>query len=120
VARTYRDLLVWQKTRHLAVLTYRHTGNFPKTEIFGLQSQIRRAAVSVVSNIAEGQGRLTTGEFAHFLGNSRGSLVELDTQISIANELGYLDKEGFAVLEQKAYEVLGLLNLLIAKLKKKT
>jgi len=100
-------------------LAYRHTGNFPKTEIFGLQSQIRRAAVSVPSNIAEGQGRLTSGEFTHFLGMSRGSLLEIDTQISIAHELGYLDKEDFEAINQKAYEVLGLLNLLIAKLKKK-
>jgi len=81
MARSYRDLLVWQKAKALAVRIYESTEQFPKAETYGLTSQIRRAAVSVPSNIAEGQGRLTPGEFLHFLGQARGSLLELDTQI---------------------------------------
>ena len=79
MARSYRDLLVWQKAKALAVQIYHATEQFPKAETYGLTSQIRRAAVSVASNIAEGQGRLTPGEFLHFLGQARGSLLELDT-----------------------------------------
>jgi four helix bundle protein len=68
MARSYRELLVWQKAKALAVQVYQATEQFPKAETYGLTSQIRRAAVSVASNIAEGQGRLTSGEFLHFLG----------------------------------------------------
>ena len=71
VARSYRELLVWQKAKALAIQTYKGTANFPKAETYGLTSQIRRAVVSVASNIAEGQGRLTCGEFRHFLGQSK-------------------------------------------------
>jgi len=108
--RSYRELLVWQKAKGLAVDVYKHTEHFSKTETYGLTSQIRRAAVSVVSNIAEGQGRLTQGEFQQFLGHSRGSLLGLDTQLAIARVLGYLDKESHQMLDQRAYQVLGLLN----------
>lgn len=89
MARTYRELLVWQKAKALAVHTYKATADFPRTETYGLVSQIRRAAVSVPSNIAEGQGRLTSGEFRHFLGQARGSLLEAETQLAIAPELGF-------------------------------
>jgi len=93
VARTYREILVWQKAKALAAVhLYHSTERFPKTETYGLTSQMRRAAVSVVSNIAEGQGRLTSGEFQHFLGQARGSLLELDTQLAIALDLAYLDR----------------------------
>jgi len=78
VARSYRELRVWQKAKALAVQSYKGTANFPKTETYGLTSQIRRAAVSVASNIAEGQGRLTSVEFRHFLGHARGSLLEAE------------------------------------------
>ncbi len=71
----YRDLIVWQKARTLTGEIYRVTGNFPKNEVYGLISQLRRAAISVASNIAEGQGRLTKGEFCNFLGQARGSLL---------------------------------------------
>jgi four helix bundle protein len=71
VARSYRELLVWQKAKTLAVRIYESTEQFPRAETYGLRSQIRRAAVSVASNIAEGQGRLTSGEFLHFLGQAR-------------------------------------------------
>jgi four helix bundle protein len=92
VARTYRELLVWQKAKALAVDVYRSTERFPRNETYGLTSQLRRAAISVPSNIAEGQGRLTAGEFSHFLGQARGSLLELETQLDIALDLKYLDR----------------------------
>ena len=87
MARSYRELLVWQKAKALAAQVYQATEQFPKPETYGLTSQIRRAAVSVPSNIAEGQGRLTSAEFCHFLGQARGSLLELDTQLAIAVDL---------------------------------
>ena len=117
MARSYRELLVWQKARTLAVKIYRETQNLPKAEVYGLSSQMRRAAVSVPSNIAEGQGRLTAGEFQQFLGHARGSLLELDTQLAIAHDLGYLSDTAHAELEHDAYQVLGLLNRLLESLK---
>jgi four helix bundle protein len=118
MARSYRELLVWQKAKALAVQIYQATEGFPKAETYGLTSQIRRAAVSVASNIAEGQGRLTSGEFLHFLGQARGSLLELDTQLAIALDLGYLKADKHEVLDQEIYQVLGLLNRLIESLRK--
>jgi len=116
MARSYRDLLVWQKAKGLAVEIYRHTEHFPPSETYGLTTQLRRAGVSVASNIAEGQGRLTKGEFRQFLGHARGSVLEIDTQLAIAFELHYLSKAQYELLEQKAYEVLGLLNRLLTSL----
>jgi four helix bundle protein len=118
VARSYRDLLVWQKAKALAVLVYQQTESFPKSETYGLSSQIRRAAVSVSSNIAEGQGRLTRGEFIHFLGMARGSLLELETQLSIAVDLGFVEEGTVAKLDHESYQVLGLLNRLLDSLRK--
>jgi four helix bundle protein len=103
MARSYRDLLVWQKAKALAVQIYRATEQFPKTETYGLTSQIRRAVVSVPSNIAEGQGRLTLGEFLHFLGQARGSLLELDTQLAIALDLTYLKPDQYEILDREIY-----------------
>jgi four helix bundle protein len=118
VARSYRELLVWQKARTLAATIYQATEHFPRPETYGLTSQIRRAAVSVASNIAEGQGRLTPGEFLHFLGQSRGSLLELDTQLAIALDLTYLKPDRYEILDLEVYRVLGLLNRLIESLRK--
>jgi four helix bundle protein len=78
---------------------------------------MRRASVSVVSNIAEGQGRLTRGEFRQFLGQSRGSLLELETQLEIAWELGFIDGSSHELLQQRAFAVLGLLNRLLSSLR---
>lgn len=89
---------------------YRSTQAFPRTETYGLVSQLRRAAVSIPSNIAEGQARLSTGEFKQFLGNARGSLMEVETQILLAQELGYLDPDQCAALISSAAEVGGILN----------
>jgi four helix bundle protein len=118
MARTYRELFVWQKAKSLAAIVYRQTESFPKPELYGLTSQMRRAAVSVVSNIAEGQGRLTLGEFLHFLGQSRGSLLELDTQLELACDLQFLNPDQKRALAQQAYQVLGLLNRLIESLRR--
>jgi four helix bundle protein len=119
VARSYRELLVWQKAKALAVQTYKATANFPKAETYGLTSQVRRASVSVASNIAEGQGRLTSGEFQHFLGQARGSLLEAEPQLAIALELGFLDQETYDGLDRESYQVLGLLDRLINSLRQK-
>ena len=118
MARSYRELLVWQKAKALAVQAYKATEQFPKAETYGLTSQIRRAAVSIASNIAEGQGRLTPGEFLHFLGQARGSLLELDTQVAIALDLTYLKPDRQEILDREIYQVLGLLNRLIESLRK--
>jgi four helix bundle protein len=90
-ARSYRDLLVWQKGIALVKQVYQMTGQFPAHERFGLTSQMQRAAVSIPSNIAEGQARQTTREFVQFLSYAEGSAAELDTQVVIAGELGYCD-----------------------------
>jgi four helix bundle protein len=119
VARSYRELLVWQKAKTLSVEIYRTTEQFPRAETYGLTSQLRRAAVSVPSNIAEGQGRLTRGEFLHFLGQARGSLLELDTQLAIALDLNYLKPDAHEKMDREAYQVLGLLNRLIESLRTK-
>ena len=119
MARSYRELLVWQKAKSLSVEIYRTTEQFPRAETYGLTSQIRRAAVSVPSNIAEGQGRLTRGEFLHFLGQARGSLLELETQLAIALELSYLTPGVHEKIDHEAYQVLGLLNRLIESLRTK-
>jgi len=118
VSHSYRDLIVWQKAKRLAVHVYLQTEHFPKAETYGLTSQIRRAAISVVSNVAEGQGRLTTGEFQQFLGHSRGSLLELETQLEIAYELHFMDDVAYESLSQESYQVLGLINRLLDSLRK--
>jgi four helix bundle protein len=88
--KSYRDLLVWQKAMLLAEAVYVATRELPKEEVYGLTAQMRRAAVSVVSNIVEGQARQTRGEFLQFLGHARGSLAELETQIILAARLSLL------------------------------
>ena len=90
MGQSYRDLDVWRKAVDLVVAIYRTTALFPQEERYGLVSQIRRAAVSVPSNIAEGQGRKSSGEFRRFLYTALGSLMELETQLIIADRLGYL------------------------------
>src|SRR5690242_4519653 len=113
----YQDLVVWQKSRELAGAVYRASQGFPASELYGLTSQVRRAAVSVSSNIAEGQGRLRVGEFQHFLGQSRGSLFELETQLAIAFDLGFLDQAEFNRLGSYTTEVRRLLNGLLNSLR---
>lgn len=91
--RSHRDLIVWQKAMDLVVSVYGLSEAFPKSETYGLTSQVRRAVSSVPANIAEGQGRRLRGEFLNFLGNARGSLSELDTHLELAFRLKYLDHD---------------------------
>jgi len=116
IVRSYRDLVVWKKSMALVLNIYRCTQTFPKVETYGLTSQLRRAAVSVPSNIAEGQARLSTGEFKHLLGNARGSLMEIETQLLIARHLDYLDDIQSDLLLKDAAEVGRILNGLLASL----
>ena len=109
----YQDLIAWRKAKAFATEVYRATDAFPKAEIYGLTSQLRRASVSVASNIAEGQGRLTKGEFCHFLGQARGSLLELETQLAISLDLNFLNEEEFKKLQSKSSEIRKILNGLI-------
>ncbi len=116
LSRTYHNLVAWQKSKSVAKVVYQKTEFFPRAERFGLTSQVRRAAVSIASNIAEGQGRLTRGEFRPFPGQARGSLFELETQLDIAHDLGYLLEQEYRLLESQSFQVLGLLNRLIESL----
>jgi four helix bundle protein len=103
--RQFRDLLVWQRSMRLAEEIYAATSNFPKEEIFGLASQLRRAAVSVPSNIAEGHGRDTGKSFALFLNQARGSLYEVETQLELARNLRMIQPETATNLLATAAEI---------------
>lgn len=118
--RSYRELLVWQKAIQLCAVLYSLAGTFPKQETYCLESQIRRSAVSVPSNIAEGQGRLTTGEFRQFLGIARGSNYEIQTQLEIAKMLRLGDPSLLAEAEALSHGVGKLIFLLIKSLKART
>jgi len=115
--KSYRELIVWQKAMAFARQAYSPTCGLPKSEAYGLLTQIRRAAVSVPSNIAEGHGRLTDSQFRHFLGNARGSLYEMQTQIELAGDLGYLDEKLVHELMDQGQEVARLINGLISALR---
>ncbi len=110
---SYRDLIAWQKAKSVALDVYRCTRRFPRDEVYGLSSQMRRAAVSVPSNIAEGKGRYSQKEFVQFLYHARGSLLELQTQLSIARDLDYIDLAAFKSLESQTEELGRILNGLI-------
>jgi four helix bundle protein len=102
----------------LVTAVYRSTARFPKDELFGLTSQVRRAVVSIPSNIAEGQGRLSEKEFRYFLGQARGSLMEVETQVQIGENLGYMPQEETRRLLQSCAEVGRILNGLISSISK--
>ena len=104
-ATTFQDLIVWQKAHQLVLEVYRVTQLFPKNEQYGLTSQLRRAAVSIAANIAEGAGRKGCKEFGHFLSNSQGSASEVETQLLIANRLGYLEQSRYAELMSSLDEI---------------
>ncbi len=116
---SYRQLVVWQKAIELVLEIYRATQDFPKEEMYGLTSQLRRAAVSVPSNIAEGQGRFSTGEFKQFLGHAKGSLFELQTQVVIGQKLGYLKDKVAGRLVEASDEVGRMLSGLLSSLRQK-
>ena len=101
----YKELKVWQKSVDLAVKIYEATKEFPHEEIYGLTSQIRRRAVSIPSNIAEGAGRNPKKDFNNFLGISNGSSCELDTQLIIANRVSFLDSTILEMLQQNSTEI---------------
>ena len=113
---SYRDLLVWQKSMALVTEVYRGTRGFPREEIYGLTSQMRRAAVSIPSNIAEGYGRNSTQDYVRFLRMASGSLYELQTQLEIAVNLNYFDKTMFETLYSASSEAEKMLSCLINKL----
>jgi four helix bundle protein len=115
--QSFRDLQVWQRSMQLTTAVYRLTQQFPREELYGLTSQLRRTAVSVPSNIAEGQGRLGTAEFRQFLGISRGANFELQTQLEIARTLGIGDAKSIEGAESLSHEVGRMLYALIKSLK---
>ena len=117
--RDYKDLLVWQKGIALSKLVDEITRTFPGDERFGLVSQMRRAAVSVPSNIAEGQARHTTGEFIQFISHAEGSLAELDTQLTIAVELKYCSAQVATAALALVSELRKMLNTLRRTLAKR-
>lgn len=116
---SYRDLKVWQKGIEMVKTIYLLTRDFPKHETYGLTSQIQRSAVSVPSNVAEGQTRNSTADFQRFLFIAQGSLSEVDTQIVIAQELGYLKQEKGQDVEGRILELRKMLYALINSLPKK-
>jgi four helix bundle protein len=120
VVRNYRELVIWQKSMDLVELVYKLTASFPKEEVFGLKSQLRRAAISIPSNIAEGQGRRTTREFLQFLSIGNGSLREVETQTDIALRLNYISQPQYAQLVDLANEISRLYHGLRASLERKS
>ncbi len=102
--RSYQDLVAWQLALELSLLVYRLTSGFPSDERFGLTSQLRRASVSIPSNIAEGYGRGRPVDYSRFLRVARGSLFEVETQARIAVELGMLDRDQYEQLQTKSME----------------
>ena len=117
--QSYRDLIVWQKAIDYVEICYQVSESFPSKEIYGLTSQLRRAAVSIPSNIAEGYGRETRGEYVHFLGIAKGSLKESETQLIIAHRLKFISDNQLKAALNQAETVGKLLFALIKSLKQK-
>ncbi len=115
-AQSYRDLVVWQKSIALAKVVYQVTAKFPGEEKFGLIAQMRRAAVSIPSNVAEGQARNTTGEFVQFISHAEGSAAELDTQLHLSVELGFVSADQAAPIFASIDEIRRMLNSLRRRL----
>lgn len=113
---SHKDLLVWQRSMDLVETVYRLTGSFPATEQWGLISQMRRAAISVPSNIAEGYGRQATGEYRHHVSFARGSLLELETQILLARRLKYLQAVDAEPVLKEIDQISRMLATLVSKL----
>lgn len=114
--KSHRDLIVWRKSMDLVVLVYRASEGLPRHELYGLTSQIRRAASSIPANIAEGQGRRSKTEFRQFLGNARGSILELDTHLELALRLNYLTQTQYDRINEQLLEVSRILNGLLRSL----
>jgi four helix bundle protein len=116
--QTYRDLIVWQKAMSLVLNLYTETKSWPKEEIYGLTSQIRRSAISIPSSIAEGYGRNSTGDYIRLLQIASGSLYEFQTQLEISFQLAYLKEEKYVEINSLSIEIEKMLSSLISKLKK--
>jgi four helix bundle protein len=114
--KSHRDLIAWQKAMDLVVSVYKLSKSFPKEELYGLTSQLRRAAVSIPANIAEGQGRRSKAEFKQFLGNARGSLLEVDTHLELALRLKYLNSDEHTLAQERVREVTRIVNGLLRSL----
>jgi four helix bundle protein len=114
--KSYKDLTVWKRGIELSLAIYRLTSNFPTEERYGISSQLQRAGVSIPSNIAEGYGRGTRKDYKQFLAIARGSTLEVQTQLIIANELGYCDLQHLKKTEALSEEVSKMLYSLIQKL----
>jgi len=119
MGQSFKDLIAWQKATDLTVETYKLTSQFPDSERFGLANQMRRAAVSIASNIAEGYGRSTKGEYHLFLGHARGSCCELETQIFVARRLGFGSRSILDATEQLCNDVGRLLGALMKSVQPK-
>ena len=117
MAQDYHELVVWQRAIELTVCVYKLTRTFPKEELYGLISQMRRASLSVASNIAEGRGRITPGEFRQFLGLAQGSTYELQTQLLVARKLGMGSDETLNEAELLSDEVSKMLGSFIQTLR---
>jgi four helix bundle protein len=117
MAQDFKELVVWQKAIELTIAVYKLTQKFPKAELYGLTSQMRRARVSVASNIAEGRGRINAAEFRQFLGVARGSICELLTQIHVARKLGFASNCDFEEAELLSNDVSKMLLSFIKTLK---
>ena len=115
--KTYKELIVWQKAINLVSLIYNNTKNFPKEEIYGLTNQIRRASVSIPSNIAEGFGRNSKKEFKWFLNISIASLFEVQTQLEISKNLQFISEENYKIVFDATREIEAMLASLIRKIK---
>ena len=113
---SFRDLVVWQKAVKMNLAIHKLTSSFPASEQFGLTNQLRRAAVSVASNIAEGYGRATKGEYFQFLGHARGSIFEIQTQLEISKALGFGRQEAHCYAEGLSAEIGRMLNAIMTKL----
>ena len=115
--KSFQDLNIWKEAHSLALEIYRVTKKFPKSETFGLISQMQRAAVSVPANIAEGMGRNTTKELLSFSFNARGSLSEMIYHLILSKDLGYLDQSSFDILYKRYNGLAAGINAFISKLK---
>lgn len=117
--KSYKELTVWQKAFELSKLVYRVTANFPKSEVYGLTAQMRRAVVSIPSNIAEGYTRAHRQEYIQFVRTAFASGAELETQLLLAKELGFMNSDDFKKLNDLLTEIMKMLNKLITTLSSK-
>lgn len=118
MAEGFQGLRVWQEARQLARAVYELTDGFPSREQYGLSAQLRRSAVSIMSNIAEGQGRYTRRDFANFLYMARGSLMEVQSCITLAHDLGFVDKQRYQMTTSRCHDVGMMLNGLISAMQR--